>query len=84
MKTVVRQMPCLKITIKTTFGQGHNWSKSCRRAYAAAEFYAGIKNLEWWKTVGHLTQRPDRYTEKDARYDRLYRRALRVFKQYLP
>jgi hypothetical protein len=87
MTTVVRSVPCLRITVKTASLLG-DWkntsSKTCRQARVAAEFYARTKNHEWWSNTGHLTKRPDRYTEKDARYDRLYRRVLQVFKQYLP
>jgi hypothetical protein len=87
MKTVVREIPCLKITVRTTSllgGRKSTSSKTCRQAHVAAEFYARTKNYEWWANTGHLMPQSHRYVEKEARGERLYRRALRVFKQYLP
>jgi hypothetical protein len=87
MKTVVREIPCLKVTVRTASvlgGWKNTSSKTCRKAHVAAEFYARTKNYEWWSNTGHLGRQPHRYVEKDARGQRLYRRALRVFKQYLP
>jgi hypothetical protein len=86
MKTTVKSMPCLRITVhRTRNGVKISESKTVRKASAAAKFYTLCKNTEWWDTysqvapVGYV-----RYIQMDARYDRLYRRTLRVFKQYLP
>jgi hypothetical protein len=86
MKTTVKSVPCLKITVPfTRNGVTSTASKTVRRAYAAAQFYAAYKNREWWNTRSQTAPvGQDRYVQSDARYDRLYRRALRVFKQYLP
>jgi hypothetical protein len=85
VKTIVKQVPSLKVTVKIVKGSRQRTSsKICRQARVAATFYTIAKNDEWWSNTGHLTLQPNRYAEMDSRYDRLYRRALKVFKQYLP
>jgi hypothetical protein len=86
MKTTVKTVPCLKITVPFTMnGVTRPASKTIRRARVAAEFYAAHLNREWWNSYSQMAPvGQGRYVQMDARYDRLYRRALQVFKQYLP
>ncbi len=73
-----------RLTVHTTSrGKTTQVTKRVSKAIQAADFYALHNNHAWWETIGH-TATQNRYQTLDARYDRLHRRALKVFQQYLP
>jgi hypothetical protein len=92
MKTIVVVQPRLKITVPLKWVDGtiRTKSKTCVTAKSAAEFYAGAKNynhnlcieqvigLQYWQLT------PAQQAQCEARGKRIYRRVIRVFKQYLP
>ena len=92
MKTVVKILPRARITVPLKWVDGtiRTESKICNTARSAAQFYAGEKCYNYNCCIVELTgieywqQTPAQQAAGDARYERMYRRALRVFKQYLP
>jgi hypothetical protein len=92
MKTIVAVQPRVKITVPLKWVDGtiYTKSKTCVTAKSAAEFYTGAKNynhnlcteqvtrLQYWQLT------PAQQAGIEERGSRMYRRVLRVFKQYLP
>ena len=85
MKTIVKQLPCLKITVNTVINDRvRSMSKSCRLAHRAAAFYAFEKKIEWYNRDQGPARDAAYFATADRRYKRHLRRVLKVFKQYLP
>lgn len=92
MKTAIVGRARAKITVPLKWVDGTIYTKSkiCVTAKSAALFYASAKGLNHAEGIRHSTrvaywqQTPAQHAHDEARYDRLYRRVLPVFKQYLP
>jgi hypothetical protein len=95
MKTIVKPIPCLKITLYTNLGYRRSIAQRtqiCYKAVAAAKFFSSYKHADWTDKVrlaeswGNSTRSEFLASVKhsDLRYERLYRRALKVFQNYLP
>ena len=95
MKTVIKPIPCLKLTVYTNLGYKRSITQQtqiCYKAHAAAKFFSSFKHADWADKVrlaeswGNSTRSEFFASVKhsDLREARLYRRALKVFQKYLP
>jgi hypothetical protein len=95
MKTVIKSIPCLKLTVYTNLGYKGSITQRtqiCYKAHAAAKFFSSFKNADWVNKAGiydnvDKTSRSeflDNVDHANLREARLYRRALKVFQNHLP
>ena len=95
MKTIVKPIPCLKLTVYTNLGYKRSITQQtqiCYKAHAAAKFFSSYKNADWADKVGLLESSINSTRSEflasakhsELREARLYRRALKVFQNYLP
>lgn len=81
-KTMLTPITVMKLTVVGRNGRVS--SKRVSKAVVAADFYATQKWHQWWTDKGHKHVGPDRYPRSNSYLEKLYRRALPVFKKYLP
>ena len=83
-KINVTPMPYYKITVVMTNSDSHKMSKKFMKAKDAAKFYAEFSTLNW--DYGRKRNDPNYWFDYDryhAYNDRLYRRVLPIFKQFM-
>lgn len=79
----VQPIPCLRVTpigYDSFKNRDVPVSKICHKASVAAEHYAITRVYRWW----HLTRPKRQHADYIPYQQKLERRVLRVFKQYLP
>jgi len=82
MKGQVQSIPCLRITV-TSFNpvtqSDMPVTKVCHKAKVAADHYSLVRTYHWLHT-----NKISNSSTFDNRKDKMERRVLKVFKQYLP